>query len=264
MIENGYKIGDLKTLEKTKECLLAYNFYKNNNADAFERNFGFKPRYSEADYTFVETTIKQMQKFEEYHLVFFELFETILCLLLKLACIDFSSRKSYKNKFLQLNDFINQELGMYTERELAICYLYLTKDTGVDAFFKRFKRNSRDLVGTIQSMAWDLTHIRIIEFFMAQDQISNLHFTNHYLVTYDKGLRDVLVRYPLDRIVFYKGEYKEVFKQPIQKLVDDINIEEIFIKNQSLRKSVKEKRDLNYLKNKLIHELSEILIIKTN
>lgn len=260
IIENSTKIKDEKTFDKMKECLLSYAHYKETTPQQFELDFGKKDIFNANDYSFVEKAIQNIDVFEKFY--FQEIFDFIYCLLLKLACIDFSSNKSPKNKFLLLNTFVINELGTYFERELAVCYFYLYKNDNIQNFFKRFKRNANDLLGVIHGMAWDLTHIRIIERFMALDQIDKKHFTNHYIVTYDRGLRDVLTAFPLDRIVFHNGDYKEVFKQQLFRLVKDIDLAQLYTESSKKRADVRKSRDFVKLKENLIIELNEILKIK--
>ena len=260
IIENSTKIKDEKTFDKMKECLLSYAHYKETTPQQFELDFGKKDIFNANDYSFVEKAIQNIDVFEKFY--FQEIFDFIYCLLLKLACIDFSSNKSSKNKFLLLNTFVINELGTYFERELAVCYFYLYKNDNIQNFFKRFKRNANDLLGVIHGMAWDLTHIRIIERFMALDQIDKKHFTNHYMVTYDRGLRDVLTAFPLDRIVFHNGEYKESFKKSLYLLGEDIGLAQLYTESSTKREEVRKSRDFAKIKESLINELNEILKAK--
>lgn len=258
-IENCEKVDDEKTLSKIKECLLSYSHYKDTTKSIFEKEFNKNINYTNDDYLFLRKAIKTIDRIKNDKLVFVKHAELTYCLLLKLACIQFSSRKSVKNKFTLLNDFINNKLGIYLERETAICYLYLNNNRYTEKFFKKFQRNAKDLLGVIEGMAWDLTHIRIAEFFMAEDQINNDYFTNHYIATYDRGLRDILIAYPLDRIVFCRGEYRELFKTPLQNLIKDIEFKMNFLEFQEYRHSVFKKLNIEKLKIDLISELENVL-----
>lgn len=262
LIENGSKINDEKTFEKIKECLLSYAHYKESTPKQFEDDFGKKDIFNSDDYNFVDKTIKSIDVIVSYNSSFQQIFDSIYCLLLKLACIDFSSNKSAKNKFLELNTFVINELGVYLERELAVCYFHLYKNENTKSFFKRFQRNANNLLGIIQGMAWDLTHIRNLEHFMALDQVDKEYFTNHYLVTYDRGLRDVLTAFPLDRIVFCNGDYIEKFKNPLSSLVKDIDLVQLYSESSEQREKVRKNRNLTKLKQDLIIKLEEIMKIK--
>lgn len=261
LIENGSKTNDEKTFEKMKDCLLSYAHYKETTPEQFENDFSKKDIFNLEDHKFVEESINNIDILIKKSSHFQNVFNSIYCILLKLACIEFSSNKSSKNKFLLLNSFVINELGTYLERELAVCYFYLYKNENVKTFFKKFQRNSKNLLGIIQGMAWDLAHIRTIELFMAQDQKESKYFTNHYIVTYDRGLRDILISFPLDRIVFYNADYREIFKQPLALLVEDIDLTKLYDETTELRANVRKERDFTKLKQNLIKELNGILKI---
>ncbi len=261
LIENSFKLQDKKIFEKVKDCLLSYAHYKETTPEQFEMDFGKKDVFNTEDHKFVDKTINNINLIPKRNF-FQEIFNLIYCLLLKLACIEFSSNKSSKNKFIMLNEFMINNLGIYLERELAVCYFYLYKNDNTKTFFKKFQKNANNILSVIQGMTWDLTHIRTIEYFMALDQIKDKHFTNHYMVTYDQGLRDVLTAFPLDRIVFCNGEYREIFKYPLSLLVKDINLSKLYAESYDLREKIRKKRDLIKLKQELVSELNEIIRIK--
>ena len=262
LIENSFKLYDKKIFEKMKDCLLSYAHYKETTPKQFEMDFGKKDIFNLEDHKFVDKTINNINLLTKNTSFFQEVFNLIYCLLLKLACIEFSSNRSSKNKFIMLNEFTINNLGIYLERELAVCYFYLYKNDNVKTFFKKFQKNAGNILSVIQGMAWDLTHIRTVEYFMAQDQIDGKHFTNHFMVTYDQGLRDVVTAFPLDRIIFCNGEYREIFKYPLSLLVKDINLSKLYIESYDLRENIRKKRDLIKLKQDLISELNEIISAK--
>lgn len=259
LIENAFKTNDAKTFEKMKDCLLSYAHYKETTPKQFESDFGKRNIFNINDHKFVDETINDIDILIKKSSYIQNVFNSIYCILLKLACIEFSSNKSPKNKFLALNSFMINELGIYLERELAICYFYLYKKDNVKTFFKKFQKNSKNLIDVIQGMTWDLAHIRTIEIFMAQDQKGNKYFSNHYMVTYDRGLRDILISFPLDRIVFYNGYYREIFKQPLALLVEDIDLTKLYDETIELRENVRKNRNLIKLKQNLIEDLNKIL-----
>lgn len=257
-IENCTKADDDKTFSKIQECLLSYSHYKDTTKSEFEQEFNKNINYTNEDYIFLKEAINTLNRTKKDKLFFVEQKDLTFCLLLKLACIQFSSKRTADNKFKLLNDFINNKLGIYLERETAICYLYLNNNENTKKFFKKFQRNAKDLLGIIEGMAWDLTHIRTTEFFMARDQIDKDYFTNHYIATYDRGLRDVLKVYPLDRIVFCNGEYRESFKTLLVDFISDKEFKKNFIELQETRHSIFKSLNIEKLKIDLINELESI------
>lgn len=85
----------------------------------------------------------------------YEFQKTVYVLLMKAVCIEFAnSKRSAKNKILDLVDFVNEKLGIFTERELQICYCYFEHDDRTKKFFKKVQKNSKELKETINGMAW--------------------------------------------------------------------------------------------------------------
>lgn len=136
---------------------------------------------------------------------FFEMQKAIYVLLLKTICIEFSnSKKSAKNKIMTLFDFVNEQLGFIAERELEVCYCYFNHDEMTKKFFKKVQKNSNNLLDTINGMAWDLTHIRLIEQQFMFRPIDEVRFAIHMLLTFDNGLKEILQINPIEQIVFYE------------------------------------------------------------
>ena len=74
--------------------------------------------------------------------------KAIYVLILKTICIEFSNaKKSAKNKIMTLFEFVNEQL--------EVCYCYFNHDERVKKFFKKIQRNSKDLLDTINGVAWD-------------------------------------------------------------------------------------------------------------
>ena len=166
---------------------------------------------------------------------FFEMQKAIYVLLLKTICIEFSNpKKSAKNKIMSLFDFVNEQLGFIAERELEVCYCYFNHDEMTKKFFKKVQRNSNDLLDTINGMAWDLTHIRLIEQQIMFRPTDEVRFAIHMLLTFDNGLKEILQINPIEQIVFYE-------EIPIPKLkhfwVDNIpDAKEILLSDENKRK----------------------------
>ena len=57
---------------------------------------------------------------------------------------------------------------------------------------------------TINGMAWDLIHVRMIEREFAMRPVEQTRYAVHVLLTYDNGLKDILQINPVEKIVLYK------------------------------------------------------------
>ena len=146
------------------------------------------------------------QKFQEAYSYSYNMQRALYVLLLKAVCIEFTnSKKASYNKIMELLDFVNEELGFYAERELEVCYCYLKHDERIKKFFKRVQKNNKDILNTINGMAWDLTHIRIIEQQCMAKPTEQVEFAIHVLLTFDNGLKEILQINPVEQIAFYQG-----------------------------------------------------------
>ena len=66
---------------------------------------------------------------------------SIYCFLLKIYIIEFRSKKSPKNKLIELVYFINTSLGIYLESGLLLAYWYFDKSYScVSDFFQKIRK----------------------------------------------------------------------------------------------------------------------------
>ncbi len=145
------------------------------------------------------------ERFAQYYENFFRLHNLIYVLLIKAICIEFfNSKKSAQNKIMELFNFVNEKLGFIPERELEVCYYYFKHDNKTKKFFKRVQKNSNGLLNSINGMAWDLIHVRLIEKEFTVRPIDKVEFAIHVLLTFDNGLKEILQINPVEQIAFYK------------------------------------------------------------
>lgn len=208
MIENSKKI----TRENFVDCYLnlkSYEIFKNIDFDLWIESGIKKFRTDESNMmTNVDGLFKTMKsiEFQNHFQNFFEIQEHIYCLLIKAVLIENNNpKKSAENKIKMLIDFMNNSLGVYCEREMAICYYYFKHDINTEKFFRKTKLNSKNKKSTINSMAWDLTHVRLIEFLYDFTCLGPVKFGIHPILTFDNGLKDVLRLCPVKKIAVYEG-----------------------------------------------------------
>lgn len=146
------------------------------------------------------------EKFAQYYGDFFEMQKGIYALLLKAISIEFeNSKRAAKNKMYDLIHFVNDELGFIAEREMEICYHYFAHDDRTKKFFKCAQKNSKDIFNSIKGMAWDLTHVRLVEREYMTLLVNDLRFAIHMLLTFDNGLKDLLKINPIEQIALCNG-----------------------------------------------------------
>ncbi len=257
LVENATK-KDLKKIDCYKN-IKSFMLFKSLNYHAFIQNRKIiYDRQVEDIQIDIDTLYNDMfsEKFNQCYEKIFRMQKSIYILLLKTIYIEFNnSKKSAQIKIMKLFDFVNKELGFVAERELEVCYYYFKHDNRTKKFFKKIQKNSRNLLDTINGMAWDLIHIRLIEQQFAIRPIDKVRYSIHTLLTFDNGLKEILQINPIEQIALYK-------EVPIPKLkyvwIDEIQgaEEKLFSeKNRQIRMQTFEAEDRDKLKTVLENEL---------
>lgn len=207
LVENAAKKDGINKIECYRN-IKSFMLFKSFNYSAFLQNGICEYDRQEEDIQLdADGLFNDMfsEKFTQAYEDFFKTQKSLYILLLKAIYIEFTnSKKSTQNKIMELFDFVNEKLGFVAERELEVCYYYFKHDDKTKKFFKRIQRNSKDLLNTISGMAWDLTHIRLIEQEFAIRPTDGVRFAIHTLLTFDNGLKEILQINPIEQIVFYK------------------------------------------------------------
>lgn len=131
VVENAAKKGVVNKIEcyRNIKSFMLFNAF---NYDAFLRYERCEYKRQEEDIQ-LETdglynkmfSKKFIKDFEE----FYRMQKTLYVLLIKTICIEFANaKKSPHNKLMELIDFVNEKLGVFTERELQVCYYYFKRD----------------------------------------------------------------------------------------------------------------------------------------
>ena len=107
-------------------------------------------------------------------------------------------------------------------------------------------------------MAWDLTHVRLIERAYSIKPTDEVKFAMHVLLTFDRGLIDVLKINPIEQFVIYKNNVTVKFKKQILEEVIECVTPYLTKKATENRRKVLQKVDYNSLKLRLENELLEL------
>lgn len=206
LVENAAKKDDINVIDCYKN-IKSFMLFKSFDFSVFEEKGECAYVRQEEDIQIdVDGLYNDMlsEKFYQAYENLFRMQKALYVLLLKTVCIEFTNRKSAKNKVMELFDFVNEQLGFIAERELEVCYYYFNHHEKTKKFFKKVQKNSKDLLHTINGMAWDLIHIRFIEQQFTLKPTDEVRFAIHVLLTYDDGLKEILQINPIEQIVFYK------------------------------------------------------------
>lgn len=221
VLENARKI----TKDCFEECYLnlkSYEVFKNLDLCLYMSTGQKKFMVDEGTMAVTVDTLFSDMKKEEFYRAWkdvYDIQENIFCLLAKAVLIENgNSKKSAENKMKMLIEFVNDSLGVYCEREMAICYYFFKHDKNTEKFFKKTKVNSKNVRETIESMAWDLTHVRLIERMYDFTFLGPVKFGIHPILTYDTGLREVLRLYPIKKIAIYEGYVIPWFKTSFREI----------------------------------------------
>lgn len=105
------------------------------------------------------------------------------------------------DKMSEFLDFCDETLCSMPAREIALARLYFEKGTNFH-FFGRIQRKRGDVLENLRNMAWDLLHVRQLEE-MASFKVSpQARCFLPALLTFDKGLIEVMDNYPLKALAF--------------------------------------------------------------
>lgn len=258
LIENTAKKGEIdytKCYKNLYSFMLfkAFNYKKLLHEGICEYNKLEEEIFIDADGLYNDM---RSEKFAHYYGDFWEMQKSIYILLLKAICIEFTnSKKSAKNKMLELLDFVNNKLGFIPEREIEICYHYFNHEDATKKFFKRAQKNSNNLFEAIRGMAWDLVHIRLIESEFLARPVEEARYAIHILLTFDNGLKEILQINPIEQIAFYEGI--SIPKLKTYWIADMPEVQEKILnkENIAIRRQTFETRDVKQLQSVLERDL---------
>ncbi|MGL5067734.1 MAG: hypothetical protein ACRC6T_07900 [Sarcina sp.] len=184
----------------------------------------------------------------------------IKAMLLKMAMIEFKNpKKGIKYKLNEMLCFINNELGYFLEREIAICYLFFKYDNRVQKFFKKIKYNCSDIIKHIDGMAWDLNHLRHIENMMAYYSQGD-NYSLYSIITFDYGLQEVLSVYPIKKCVMHECLTRVVFENNLNEFIGEVvDVKNLISSNTNKREEVRKTVDLKSLVVNLEEELKSLM-----
>lgn len=262
LIENAGKMDDSYVEECVIRTLLIFNKFKHSTFHTFSADF----LNTEQDYQDTKESIETMRKFANSNTrlnAFLALQKSIYALLLKTAILSFTKNKGLKTKITELMEFINNDLGVFFERETVVCYWFMKdrNDERIKKFFRGIQPNAKNIIKTIQGMSWDLFHLRFCtEVGMAND-IENGTICIHYLITQDNGLADLANAHPIKFIIHKKGDIvpKVIFAEPIYDIITEIDIQRILFDNIRVRNNTYKNVNIKRLITKLEDELYSTL-----
>lgn len=259
MVENAKKIANTN-FEQVYLNLRSYEMFKNFDFKSYIETGIIEYKNDEANMQVVTDMMfasMQTDMFQSNMQDIYDIQENIYCLLMKAVLIEWeNSKKSARNKMKLLIDYVDNVLGLFGEREMAICYFYFQHHEGTKKFFKKVNKGCKGIDNTLNGMAWDLAHIRLIERLYSFTIGNNIKFGIHPLLTYDNGLKDILKLYPISKMAIYDGFTIPCFKVKFVDLFPDAADLLFGASVVEKRKNVFERRNINLLINELKDEMN--------
>lgn len=268
LLENGSKISDPKIEAGVCKSYLPFVRFSQSGFEKFSTDYPF----DESEYLQLKEVVDLMKnEYMEGDNSLIDTQKLIYCILLKTTIIHFTSRSQIKKKILELLKFVNEEIGLYFERELAICYWFLKdrNDPKICRFFKDIQIGSKkNLMNTLRGMAWDLFHLRwlMTSMYNGKNHEINSNVANNIiyidsLVTQDKGLINIVQAYPIRCIIYKTGDImpKIIWKYSIVDIVEEIDVFDDFCSNLETRQQVFRNIRLDLLIKDLEDQLLSII-----
>lgn len=193
---------------QVKNSIKAFAAFKFADAEIFRNDRKIRPTIPEEELDEVATAIlasldtcdfKKIYEPMKLHYLMSRIALT------KIAVIDFGvdTRKSAKHKLLNLFQFFHDEVAMLPQIEMIAAWQYY-EHKSKEPFFKLIQRNASDLLGSINSMSWDLAHWRnIMTLVTAGGHLGiGAPFPIPYFLTFDQGFASLLRQLQLKGIIF--------------------------------------------------------------
>lgn len=203
LLENGNNTYNIDKI-KSYETLLAFSIFDLSSEDDF-KNCSFSNYFKDVDV--VLETDKRYNSMLEIQDNQIPQLQAIYLLVLMAFFIKNSSKKSAENKLVNLiQTFIEETKNQlaYSELELSVIFDYISNDR--KNIFKSVNSYSKNLLSKLKSIAWDLYHIRLTEEQLAERNSNSSAVFLHSFFTADKGLKNVINNYPINRMLAHEGK----------------------------------------------------------
>lgn len=149
----------------------------------------------------------------------------VLLNLIGMVKIQFSSKKSAKNKMLQYFDFMHNVIGAYLDREAVIAHKYYQSQNSLSILNRVHKGcKTTNLISVLDNIAWDMLAPRLMERFISLRFGENGNFFLPLFMTFDKDLKEILEMCSI-KATIYERESSGIISIP------DFDSKEYFIKN---------------------------------
>ncbi|WBW98843.1 hypothetical protein [Oceanirhabdus sp. W0125-5] len=275
LLENSKTIGNKESERIVLESLKDLELFKSIDSDEYRKsgnvNYTISEEVAYKNASKIFYSLYGSQMGENILNVIKERLNNCILFLIGMYKIQFQSKKSAKNKMIELKKYINEVLGVYLERESIMAYEYFDKNRELTIFNKLTKGNKNldreKLIAIIENTAWDLLVPRVME--ISISAFSREVFFIPYFLTFDQGLKKYFNLINAKGILFKKDtiNYTPFYSKKSQDYFKEKNIDlrDLFSEeNREKRYRIHEKNLRNY-QEVVSKELDELWnIINTN
>lgn len=252
LLEDSFNSSGMKNEARAYECLLSFFSFSNLS---LQQLYSLPCVPDIIAYNHADDAWSQMKHSRFYERNNEKRVRSIYCFLLKIYIIEFRSKKSPKNKLIELVYFINTSLGIYLESGLLLAYWYFDKSYSyVSDFFQKIQHGAKDKLKKVEGMAWDLFHLWDIPTEMSVQSHQYNAIILQAFATHDNLLAQIAKLNPITRIAFYDQEAQVKYKFSLSNFLPDDFIIDSIINNQKQREYLCKTVDLISLSNQLENE----------
>ena len=252
LLEDSLNSSGMKNEARAYECLLSFFSFSNLS---LQQLYSLPCSPDIIAYNHADDAWSQMKYSRFYEKNDEKRVRSIYCFLLKVYIIEFCSKKSPRNKLIELVDFINTTLGIYLESGLLLAYWYFEKSYNcVSDFFQKIQPGAKDKLKKIEGMAWDLFHLWDIPTEMSVQSHKYNTLILQAFATHDDALAQIAKLNPIIRIAFYEQEVQIKYKLSLSNFLHNDPIIDSIIDNQEQRECLCDTVNLIELSNQLEHE----------
>ncbi|HIF9272819.1 TPA: hypothetical protein ACX6QR_000799 [Photobacterium damselae] len=128
--------------------------------------------------------------------------------LLKMISIQLKNpKRSTNSKIIEFLDFCHKDVSFIGLRETLVANAFF-KHGQKFKFFSKIQKNKKDIFDIIKGMAWDLFHIRQMEFLATIRTNKSARYNFPAFLTCDKRLIDIIDLYPMKCLAYIESNHE--------------------------------------------------------
>ena len=228
------------------EIIISYVKFSNKNFNITHPN---KIMLTESDYEWAKDIydflLQEKEQISQY--------QALCCLMLKAFLI--KQDKEIKNKTEVLLHYSLDVLNVYLELETIIIDKYFKNEKSVKKIFEKIENFSKDTVKKILNTTWDISHVRLMELTLAEDNKDVEEVFLPYFSSRDLAFNELSEINPIKMFIIYEEQSFAIRKKGISDICTNESLLSKIENETEKRKINVNKVDLEGEKIKLMNEV---------